>query len=449
MRRVLNRIVIAALAAAVQAGTAAAQAPPSIGQTTPAAVSAAPAGALTLQDALVQARANSQQFRSARLASDLAVEDRKQARAALLPWLTGFSQIIRTEENGTPSGVWVANDGPKVYNDWLTVHGDIFSPGKWAEYRGAAAAEAVARAKADVAGRGLVATIVTNYYTLVASGRKLASAQQSVREAQQFLEIAQRQEAGGEVAHSDVIKAQIQVAQRLRDAQEAELLVLKGRLALGVLVFPEYRDRFDVVDDLQMMLPLPPMTELNATALGSSPDVRAAQAAVLQESSGVGVARGAALPVLSFDYFYGINANQFAITNPDGNNLLGSVAQIQLTVPLWTWGAGQSKLRQAQLRVQAAEAELTLAQRQLQGNIGTFYREAEIARDQVATLRRSLELSTESLRLTLLRYQAGEVGVLEVVDAQTTLIQARNAYDDGLVRYRVALAALQTLTGTL
>ena len=53
------------------------------------------------------------------------------------------------------------------------------------------------------------------------------------------------------------------------------------------------------------------------------------------------------------------------------------------------------------------------------------------------------------LRLTLLRYQAGEVGVLEVVDAQTTLIQARNPYDDRLVRYRVALAALQTLTGIL
>ena len=45
--------------------------------------------------------------------------------------------------------------------------------------------------------------------------------------------------------------------------------------------------------------------------------------------------------------------------------------------------------------------------------------------------------------------EAGDATVLEVVDAQTTLIQARNAYDDGLVRYRVALAALQTLTGTL
>jgi hypothetical protein len=33
------------------------------------------------------------------------------------------------------------------------------------------------------------------------------------------------------------------------------------------------------------------------------------------------------------------------------------------------------------------------------------------------------------------------------VDAQTTLTQARNASADGLARYRLALAELQTLTG--
>ena len=172
---------------------------------------------------LDQARANSQQFRAAQLASDLAAEDKKQARAALLPSVSGFSQYIYTQPNGTPSGVWVPNDGPHIYAMWLNVHGDVFSLPKWAEYRGAAAAEAVARAKADVAARGLVATIVQNYYGLVAAQRKLASAQQGLREAQQFLDITQKQESGGEVAHSDVVKAQIQVAQRTRDAQDAEL----------------------------------------------------------------------------------------------------------------------------------------------------------------------------------------------------------------------------------
>jgi outer membrane protein len=116
---------------------------------------------------------------------------------------------------------------------------------------------------------------------------------------------------------------------------------------------------------------------------------------------------------------------------------------------MWNWGATQSKLRQAHLRVQQAKAELTLTQRELLASIDTFYREAQVARDHVDSLRTSLDLATESLRLTTLRYQAGEVSVLEVVDAQTTLNQARNAYDDGLVRYRVALAALQTLSGTL
>jgi len=421
----------------------------------PAAGQPSPDAPLTLRAALDQARANSQPFRSAQLASDLAAEDKKQARAALLPSVSGFSQYIYTQANGTPSGVFVPNDGPRVYAMWLNVHGDVFSLSKWAEYRGATAAEAVARAKADVAGRGLVATIVQNYYGLVAAQRKLASAQQGLREAQQFLDITKKQESGGEVAHSDVVKAQIQVSQRTRDAQDAELAALKSRLGLSVLIFHDFRDTFTVADDLQTLAPLLPLEELKSSAVANSPDVKAAEASVQQERLGIDAARGGVLPSVSFDYFYGINANEFAThsaptpENPSGVNLLGSVAQVQLNVPLWTWGAAQSKMKQAQLRVQAARSDLTLAQRQLQASVSTFHREAEIARDQVASLRESLDLSTESLRLTLLRYQAGEVSVLEVVDAQTTLIQARNAYDDGLVRYRVALAALQTLTGTL
>jgi outer membrane protein TolC len=420
---------------------------PAIAQPAPAAATAdAP---LTLQAVLEQARLNSQQFRAAQLTSDLAVEDKKQAKAALLPSVSGFTQYIYTQPNGTPSGIWVPNDGPNIYAMWLNVHGDVFSWAKWSEYKSAAAAQAVARAKADVAARGLVATIVQTYYGLVASQRKLASAQQALLETQRFLETTRRLESGGEVAHSDVVKSQIQVAQRAREAQEAELAALKNRLGLSVLIFPDFRDNFTVVDDLQTLAPLPARPDITASAQANNPDLRAASAALEQETSGIEVARGGVLPSVSFDYFYGINANQFATHNPEGNLLLGSVAQVQLNVPLWGWGAAQSKLTQAHLREQAAKSDLTLAQRQLQASIATFYREAEIARGQVASLRESLDLATESLRLTVLRYEAGEVSVLEVVDAHATLVDARNADNDGLVRYRVALAALQTLTGTL
>ena len=126
---------------------------------------------------------------------------------------------------------------------------------------------------------------------------------------------------------------------------------------------------------------------------------------------------------------------------------IGSAAQAQLTIPIWTWGAARSRIKQAELRLQQAKTDLSFTQRQLLANLNAYYLDSRAAAAQIASLNRSVAYSTDSLNLTLLRYQAGEATALEVSDAQSTLAQARNAYDDGLVRYRLALATLQTLTG--
>ena len=82
-------------------------------------------------------------------------------------------------------------------------------------------------------------------------------------------------------------------------------------------------------------------------------------------------------------------------------------------------------------------------------NLHGLYAEAQSVANQLDLLRNSADAAAESLRLTRLRYQAGEASVLEVVDAQTTLYQSRNAYDEGLARYRTALSNIQALIGTL
>ena len=55
----------------------------------------------------------------------------------------------------------------------------------------------------------------------------------------------------------------------------------------------------------------------------------------------------------------------------------------------------------------------------------------------------------ETLRLTNLRYTAGEGTVLEIVDAQSSLALAESSKTDGIIRYYTALANLQTLTGKM
>ena len=412
---------------------------------------AAPADtpSIDLQNALERAKAYSQQFLSAGIAASLAREDRVQARAALLPTLNGLSQMIYTQPNGTDSGVFVSNDGVHVYNQQAVVHAELFSATMRAEYRRARAAEAAAQAKEDIAARGLVATVTLNYYALVLAQHRLENAARSVDEAQRFLDITQKQESGGEVSRADVIKAQLQLQQRQRDLAEAATNIEKAKLGLAVLLFPDVGQQFSVVDDLRPDAPLASLEEIRAQASVANPEIRAAEAGHEQAAFGVKAARGAYLPSLSFDYFYGINANVFGIRGPEGRENLGSMVQGTLNVPVWNWGATRSKVRQAELQQRQAENDLSFAKRQLQVNVNEFYVEAQAARAQLESLRGSTDLAAESLRLTVLRYQAGEAVALEVVDAQSTLAQARNAYDDGLARYRLALASLQTLTGRL
>lgn len=391
------------------------------------------------------AKANAPQFRSAVTDAGLAREDRVQARAAMLPNASFVTGAIYTEPNHTDTGVYIAANTVHEYISQGVVHEGL-SFASFADYRRARAAEALAAAKAEVARRGLVSTVVQDYYGAIVARRKQQNAQAASDEAQHFLELSQKLERGGEVAHSDVIRAQLQANDRKRDFQEAVLAELKARLDLAVLVFPNLKQDYTLVDDLQQAPDLPEYSRTEDLAAKNNPELTAAIQAVKASEHDVSSALAGHLPSLSVDYSYGIDATRYA-TRTDGVNNLGYQVAATVELPIFNWGATQSKVKQAQLKRDLAKVELNAAQREAVANLQTFYREAQTARAELDSLNQSADLAADNLRLTTLRYQAGEATALEVVDAQNTLVQARNNHDDGATRYRVAIANLQTLTG--
>ena len=406
---------------------------------------------LTLEEALARARQNSPQFQAALADAQIAHEDTKQAKDALLPTVSYNNQLLYTQGNGAGGVRYIANNAVHEYISQGNAHETLDVAGIYAVRRASAAAS-LARARAEIASRGLVVTVVQDYFAALAAQRKTDLAQKAADEGEQFLKVTQNLENGGEAAHSDVIKAELQARERRRLLQEARLALLNARLDIAVLLFPDFNDRFELTDDLHASIPLPTLGEVQQQASRENPDVRGALAAVQQAKDTVAVERSAYLPSLGLDYFYGIDASRFA-TNSTllGQQVpnLGSSASATLNIPIWNWGATQSRVKQAQIRQAQSARELSFAQRKLLAEIQSLYNEAQTALDEQSGLSRSAELAAESLRLTTLRYKGGEATVLEVVDAQTTSAQAANTYEDGAVRYRVALANLQTLTGAM
>lgn len=421
---------------------------------------AASSNVFTLSDALQKANLSSTDYNIAVTESGVAIADRAIARAAVLPTVMYHNQFLYTEGTGhvvtTPriTGAasaprFIANNAVHEYFSQGVVNESIGVAGI-ANFRRANAAITVANAKLEVARRALVVAVATSYFTLLSTDKTLAVAQHAQDEADSFVNLTQQLQAAGEVARADVIKARLQQQLRHRNRTDAELANEKARLDLGVFLYPDPRTAYTLAESQSLPLPaLPPYEEVQAAAAKGNADLRAATAALRVAELDVTGARAAYLPDLGLNYTYGIDAAQLALHSPDGARNLGYSAFATLDFPIFDWFATSARVKQSMLRRKQAQLELTAAQRRAIAQLDEFYHEAQGSRNELDSLDQSVATAAESLRLTYLRYRAGEATVLEVVDAQNSATDAESARADSIVRYRVALANLQTLTGTL
>ena len=416
---------------------------------------------ITLDEAITRARANEPVFASAYAASRVAALERSIARATLLPNAVYHNQYLYTQAANAVTGSanasvgsaaitstprFITNNAVHEYTSLGVVNETIGLQQLTAVSRAGAAAS-VATAELEIARRGLVSAVVSLFYGSLAADRKLAVAQRAADEASGFSTITQQRESAREVAHADAIKALLQQQQRDRDLADAALQAQKARLELAVLLFPDPRSPFTLTVPTAPILAA--RADVEAAAAKLNPELQSALASLRVSNLDVTAAKAAYLPDLGLNFAYGIDATQFAIRSPDGVHNLGYSASATLDIPIWDWFSTQHKVRQSQILRDAARVNLSATQRRLIAQLDEFYGEAELAGKQLQSLVDSVDTARESLRLTRLRYTAGEATVLEVVDAQTSLTSAERAREDGIIRYQTAIANLQMLTGTI
>jgi outer membrane protein TolC len=418
-----------------------------------------PASVITLQDAIARAEANDPAYATSVSDRGVAHLDRGISRSALLPIVTYHNQYLYTQPNGlklqTYEGaraedapVFIANNAVHEYTSQGMVT-ETLSPSAIADVKRAGAAAAKADADLEVARRILVATVATAYFTLVAEQASVRIAQLAEDEAQSFVDLTQKLENGREVAHADVVKADLVLQQRQRELADTRLAAEKARLDLGTLILPDPRAPYTIADSDLVPPALPTREEADAAASKNNPELKSALAALRVTQEAVSSARAAYLPTFSMNYTYGVDASQFDANGPDNAHNLGFSAFANLDFPVWDWFATHDRVKQSELKQKAAQTQLTYTQKKLIANLDEYYNEAKVANDELASLNLSAKTAEDSLRLTKLRYGAGEATALEVVDAENAATQAETASADGAIRYRVALANLQTLTGAL
>jgi len=414
--------------------------------------SGAVSNALKLDEALRLANAQASSFQSAILNERIAAEDVKQAQAAFLPKVSApLSYIYTTPALGLPPGEprapsFVSSDGISVYQGFVNVAGDFDIAGRLrATLARNRALLAAAHAGTEVAKRALAQAVIESYYGLALAIAQRQAAEGNLRAAEEFEQITSLLLSGGEVAPVDLTRAQLQTLTR-RDALEAARVneqVAAG--ALRVLVGYEFT-RPIITTDLALAIPTDAeYQQFKADDVSRRPEFTQLEQQLRAARQDLKIARADRLPSLSYSINGGFETD--SLKGPRLREHSGMSAAISLTIPIFDWGASRSRERQARLRAAITENERTMA---LRGFTQQFYAaraQATSAAARINLAREGVIKAQDNLTASIARYRAGEAQIIEVTDAQTTLVEQRSALSQAIFDYQTALARLRQATG--
>ena len=407
---------------------------------------------LTLDEALRLANAQVSSFQAALLNERIAAEDVKQAQAAFLPKVSApLSYIYNSPALGLPPGEprvqsFIANDAISAYEALVNVSGDLDVAGRLrATLAKNRALLAAAHAGTEVAKRALAQAVIEAYYGFALATAQRRAAETNLGAAEEFEHITSLLLSGGEVAAVDLTRAQLQTISRRDELERARVNEEVADGGLRVLIGYQFNQPIGTSD---LIIAIPQNAEyqqFRAEDVSRRPEFTQFEQQFRAAREEIKIARADRLPSLSYSINGGFDSD--SLKAPRLKEHTGASAQISLNIPIFDWGSSKSREQQARLRADLAENERTLAQRQFTQQFYAARAQAASAATRISIASAGVTKAQDNLAASIARYRAGEALIVEVTDAQTTLVEQRSALYQASYDYQVALARLKQATG--
>jgi NodT family efflux transporter outer membrane factor (OMF) lipoprotein len=266
---------------------------------------------------------------------------------------------------------------------------------------------------------------VTQSIAIASLRAQIQAIEDGVGDDARSLDLVERKFDAGKVARSDVLTARTQLAsdqaqlpplrEQLAFAQHA-LSVLAGQLPAAWSP-PEFGfDDFTLPADLPLTLP----SEL----VRQRPDILASEADLHASSAAIGVATANLFPSFTLSGTLSVAESAAIINGPGAAYSLAA----QVLQPVFRGGTLRAQRRAAIDAFDASRARYD------QTVLAAFQQVADLLRalqhdvELVDAQQRLLSASEEALALQRVRYDAGKIDLLELLDAQRSYAQARLAF---------------------
>jgi outer membrane protein TolC len=418
---------------------------------------------LTIQAAVAQALASSDEVRISQAQVELSDAQVTSARATGIPQARLTSTYTHAYENARANAVGSVFNQPNTYNTSLNLSQAVFQGGRIMAARRAAenSREAVRSDQREIQAR--VSIDAQRAYLQALYTQRVAALQDTnLALAQARLDQVEQLQRAGRAARYDVLRARVARSNieplviQARNDREIALLDLKRQLNIPM---SQPMKLTSLIDGAALRATLATLVDTAATPDRAS--VRAAEFTVRAREDGIRIARADYLPTLAVSLQSGYQAfpplgmgfpSRFGQTSPDfcatpggtqscqnGGWFVDRALNVTASWPLFDGFRTRANVSVA--RAQANIASLQLGQQREAVALDVERTRSELRRALAAyeARQQAVAEATEAYQLASLRFTTGLSTQLEVTDAQVSMLNAQS----GAVRsvYDLYLAA--------
>lgn len=315
----------------------------------------------------------------------------------------------------------------------------LFERGKKRQHRLQAAKDATAVTTSQVADneRTLTFQVASLYIGVEVAESTLDLAQQDLTSFQNSVDISQARYRAGDISEDDYLKIHLQLLQFQTDASQAQLAKIQALSDLRHLLgYESVPADYDVAGPFDYTPVNAKLEDLQAKALASRPDLRAAQQGVTAANSQYELAKANGKRDVTAQVNY---------THIADLNTASVFGQIQLPI----FDRNQGEIARTHIVITQAQEQEKAASEQVLTDVEDAY-EGLRTNDQVVELYRSgyLDEAQQDRDISQYAYRRGAASLLDYLDAERSYRATQLAYRQSLASYLLALEQLREAVGT-
>lgn len=377
---------------------------------------------------------------------------RTEARSELLPNITGraYQASITTNlaalgfQPGTFPGISSTFIGPfNNFDARAQFAQQIVNLSAIRNYQAGKANVRAVEYEEELAKEQVASNTALFYLEALRANRSVIAAQANIELAQALLKLAQDQRNVGVATGVDVTRAQTRLAEeqvRLAQAQNsAEQANLNLRSTIGVT----FDAPMTLTDPLRFIDDTPPTVESAVVvAKQNRPEIQIAQEQIKVNELERKAIRAEYYPSLEFVGDYGVSG-----ITPTNTALPTRRVAVQVNVPIFNGGLTKGRLAVAASRERQAELQLKSTNTQVEEDVRLALATLRVTVAQIRAADESFNLAQKEMEMARDRFRAGVADNLEVINAQTSLANARDAQVLALAQYNAARLNLAAALG--